>query len=96
MVRILIEPKNSILKQYKKLFKLDNVELEVTEKALFAIAKKALERGTGARALKSVFEEVMIDVMFELPDFKNIEKVIVTEECVLNKKKPELVMKESA
>ncbi|MDK2886744.1 MAG: ATP-dependent Clp protease ATP-binding subunit ClpX [Thermosipho sp. (in: thermotogales)] len=96
MVRILTEPKNAILKQYKKLFQIDNVELEVTEKALFAIAKKALERGTGARALKSVFEEVMIDVMFELPDFKNIEKVIVTEECVLHKKKPELVMKESA
>ncbi|EKF48561.1 ATP-dependent protease ATP-binding subunit ClpX [Thermosipho africanus H17ap60334] len=96
MVRILTEPKNAILKQYKKLFLLDNVELEVTEEALRAISRKALERGTGARALKSVFEEVMIDVMFELPDLNNIEKVIVTEECVTNKEKPQLVMKESA
>ncbi|MBO8161719.1 MAG: ATP-dependent Clp protease ATP-binding subunit ClpX [Thermosipho sp. (in: Bacteria)] len=96
MVKILTEPKNAILKQYKKLFELDNIELEVTEEALYAIAKKALDRGTGARALKSVFEEVMIDVMFELPDLKNIEKVIVTENCVLKKDKPQLVMKESA
>jgi ATP-dependent Clp protease ATP-binding subunit ClpX len=96
MVRILTEPKNAILKQYKKLFLLDNVELEVTEEALRAISRKALERGTGARALKSVFEEVMIDAMFELPDLNNIEKVIVTEECVTNKEKPQLVMKESA
>ncbi|SHH56606.1 ATP-dependent Clp protease ATP-binding subunit ClpX [Thermosipho atlanticus] len=96
MVRILTEPKNAILKQYKKLFEIDKIDLEVTEKALYAIARKAIERGTGARALKSVFEEVMIEVMFELPDLKNIEKVIVTEECVYQKKKPELVMRESA
>ncbi|QTA38298.1 ATP-dependent Clp protease ATP-binding subunit ClpX [Thermosipho ferrireducens] len=96
MVRILTEPKNAILKQYKKLFEIDNIELEVTQEALYAIAKKALERGTGARALKSVFEETMIDIMFELPDLKNIEKVIVTEECIIKHKKPELVMKESA
>lgn len=96
MVRILTEPKNAILKQYKKLFAIDNIELEVTEDALIAISKKAIDRGTGARALKSVFEEVMIDVMFELPDLKNIEKVVVTEECVTKKAKPKLVMKESA
>ncbi|MBT1247745.1 MULTISPECIES: ATP-dependent Clp protease ATP-binding subunit ClpX [unclassified Thermosipho (in: thermotogales)] len=96
MVKILTEPKNAILKQYKKLFLIDNVELEVTEEALYAIAKRATNRGTGARALKSVFEEVMIDVMFELPDLKNIEKIIVNEACVTKKEKPKLIIKESA
>ncbi len=96
LIRILKEPKNAILKQYIKLFEFDNVKLEVTEEALDAIAKEALRRGTGARALKSVFEEVMIDVMFEIPDLKAVEKVVVTEECVTKKEKPMLIMKESA
>ncbi|ABR30490.1 ATP-dependent protease [Thermosipho melanesiensis] len=96
MVRILTEPKNAILKQYKKLFLIDNIELEVTKDALYAIARKAAKRGTGARALKSVFEEVMIDVMFEIPDLDNVEKVIVTEKCVTKKEKPKLIVKETA
>ncbi len=96
MVRILTEPKNALLKQYKKLLEIDGVELEVKEEALKAIAKKAMKRGTGARALKSVFEEVMLDIMFEIPSQKNVEKVIVTEEVVEKKKKPAVVMKESA
>jgi ATP-dependent Clp protease ATP-binding subunit ClpX len=96
LVRILKEPKNAVLKQYKKLFEIDGVELEVEESALYAIAKEALRRGTGARALKSVFEEVMIDIMFDIPDLKAVEKVVVTEECVTKREKPKIYMKESA
>ncbi|MCD6443131.1 MAG: ATP-dependent Clp protease ATP-binding subunit ClpX [Thermotogae bacterium] len=73
LVRILVEPKNSIIKQYKKLLELENVELEFTEDALRAIARKAMEKGTGARALKSIVESVMIDIMFEIPNMPNLE-----------------------
>lgn len=96
LVRILSEPKNAIIKQYKKLLQLDNIELEITPDALYAIARKALKKGTGARALKSVFEEVMIDVMFEIPSSKDIEKVIVTREAVEGIEKPRMVMREIA
>jgi len=96
LVRILREPKNAIVKQYQKLFEIDGVKLEVTEGALRLIAKKAKERGTGARALKNVFEEIMMDVMFEIPSLKNVEKVVVTEEVVLGKEKPLIVMRETA
>jgi len=96
LVRILKEPKNAVLKQYKKLFEIDGVELEIEEEALYAIAKEALRRGTGARALKSVFEEVMIDIMFDIPDLKAVEKVIITEECVTKRERPKIYMKESA
>ncbi|MGB9820987.1 MAG: ATP-dependent Clp protease ATP-binding subunit ClpX [Pseudothermotoga sp.] len=96
LVRILSEPKNAIIKQYKKLLQLDNIELEITTDALFAIARKALKKGTGARALKSVFEEVMIDVMFEIPSSKDVEKVIVTREAVEGTEKPRMVMREIA
>ncbi|HBT25612.1 MAG TPA: ATP-dependent Clp protease ATP-binding subunit ClpX, partial [Pseudothermotoga sp.] len=96
LVRILNEPKNAIVKQYKKLFQLDNIELEITKDALYAIARKALTKGTGARALKGVFEEVMIDVMFEIPSTKNVEKVVVTRESVEGKEKPRIVMREIA
>jgi len=96
LVRILNEPKNAIIKQYKKLLQLENIELEITTDALYAIARKALQKGTGARALKSVFEEVMIDVMFELPSSKDVEKVIVTREAVEGMEKPRLIMREIA
>jgi len=96
LVRILKEPKNAVLKQYRKLFEIDGVELEISEEVLYAIAKEALRRGTGARALKSVFEEVMIDIMFDIPDLKAVEKVIITEECVTKREKPKIYMKESA
>lgn len=96
LVRILNEPKNAIIKQYKKLLQLDNIELEITTDALYAIARKALKKGTGARALKSVFEEIMIDIMFEIPSSKDIEKVIVTREAVEGTEKPRMVMREIA
>ncbi|MCX7653485.1 MAG: ATP-dependent Clp protease ATP-binding subunit ClpX [Fervidobacterium sp.] len=96
LVKILKEPKNAVLKQYRKLFEIDGVTLEVDQGALYAIAKEALRRGTGARALKSVFEEVMIDIMFDIPDLKAVEKVIVTEECVTKRERPKIYMKQSA
>ena len=96
MVRILTEPKNAVVKQYKKLFEIDGVELEIEEEALRAIARKAMSRGTGARALKSVFEDIMLDVMFSVPSMKNVEKVIITEEVVEGGKEPVILMRESA
>jgi ATP-dependent Clp protease ATP-binding subunit ClpX len=96
LVKILSEPKNALIKQYKKLFELDNVQLEIEPEALTAIARKALARGTGARALRSVFEEVMMDAMFELPSSHNVEKVIITAAAVEGKEKPRLVMREIA
>ncbi|MCD6551704.1 ATP-dependent Clp protease ATP-binding subunit ClpX [Thermotoga sp.] len=96
LIRILKEPKNAVVKQYQKLFEIDGVKLEVTDGALRVIAREALKRGTGARALRNVFEELMIDMMFELPSLKNVEKVVVTEEVALGKEKPIVVMRESA
>jgi len=96
MIRILTEPKNALVKQYKKLLEIDGVELEIKEEALRAIARKAMKRGTGARALKSVFEDVMLDIMYKVPSMKNVEKIIINEEVVMKKKEPIMVMKESA
>ncbi len=96
LVRILTEPKNAVVKQYKKLLELDKVELEFENEALYEIAKLAKERGTGARGLKSVMDEVMIDVMFEVPSLQNVRRVIVTRETVSKGKKPVVELKESA
>ncbi len=87
MVKILTEPKNSLTRQYKKLFAIDNVELNFEEEALKAIAKKAIERKTGARGLRSIMEEMMIDVMYELPEYSGYE-VVVTKEMVEEGAKP--------
>ncbi|MBE6597844.1 MAG: ATP-dependent Clp protease ATP-binding subunit ClpX [Ruminococcaceae bacterium] len=93
LVRILGEPKNSLVKQYKKLFEMDGVELEITPEALSAIAQKAIERNTGARGLRSILEETMTDIMFEIPSRKDVEKVIITADCIAGKAAPELVKK---
>ena len=82
MVKILKEPKNAILKQYQKLLELDEVKLEFSDDALEAIAKKALEMDTGARALRSIIEEFMLDIMYEIPKDENIGKVTITKEYV--------------
>lgn len=79
LVAILTKPKNALVKQFKKMLELDNVELEFEEEALSEIAKKAIERKTGARGLRSIIEGIMLDVMFELPSRDDIEK------CVINK-----------
>ena len=92
LVQILSLPKNSIEKQYKKLFEIDGVELEFTAEALKAIANKAIERKTGARGLRSIMEEVMTEIMFELPSKKEIKKVIIGEKCVTESALPEYIM----
>ena len=79
LVKILKEPKNAILKQYKKLLALDEVKLEFEDGALHAIARKALERHTGARALRAILEEYMLDIMYEIPKDDNIGAVTITE-----------------
>ncbi len=85
---ILTEPKNAITKQYKKLFALEGVELEFDPFAFDAIVKKAIERKTGARALRSIVEDFMLDIMYELPNKKNVSKCIITRDVVLNKAEP--------
>ncbi|HAG70300.1 MAG TPA: ATP-dependent Clp protease ATP-binding subunit ClpX [Lachnospiraceae bacterium] len=88
LVKILKEPKNAIIKQYQKLFEMDEVSLEFTDEALLEIAKKALLKDTGARALRSVIEEFMLDLMYEIPKDDNIGRVIVTREYVLKEGGP--------
>ena len=87
MVRILTEPKNAIFKQYKKLFAIDNVELTFEKEALAAVAELALKRKTGARGLRSIMEDVMVDIMYELPELDGYE-VVITKEVILNHEKP--------
>ena len=94
LVKILLEPKNSLIKQYQKLFEIDGVELEFKEAALGAIVDKAIERKTGARGLRSILEEIMRDIMFEIPSNPNIEKCIITKETVLNNAGPETIINE--
>lgn len=91
LVKILSEPKNAILKQYKYMFSLDNIELEITDDAMRAIAKKAAERKTGARGLRTVVEEALSDTMFNAPSDESITKVVLTGECVTEGKKPEII-----
>ncbi len=93
LIQILSVPKNSIEKQYKKLFEIDGVELEFTHEALQAVAKKAIKRSTGARGLRSIMEEVMTDIMFELPSNKDIKKVIINENCIDSTEKPIYIYK---
>ncbi len=89
--RILIEPKNSLVRQYKKLFEYDKVELEFEEEALDAITDIALSRKTGARGLRAIIEHVLTDVMFNIPSIENVEKCIITKDAVLNKAEPRLI-----
>ncbi|ABJ72800.1 ATP-dependent Clp protease ATP-binding subunit ClpX [Lactococcus cremoris] len=91
LIQILTEPKNALIKQYKQLLLFDNVELEFKDGALMAIAKKAIERKTGARGLRSIIEEVMMDIMFEVPSHEEITKVIITEAVIDGKAEPEMI-----
>jgi len=93
LVRILQEPKNAITKQYRKLFSMDNVELTFTDDALRAVAELAIERNTGARGLRSILEEVMTDIMFEIPSRDDIAAVTVTGDTIRKKAQPELTLK---
>lgn len=93
LIKILLEPKNAVIKQYQELFKMDDVELEFDEDALKAIAKLAYDRKTGARGLRTIIEKSLMNIMFELPSRQDISKVILTKESVLEGKDPKLVFK---
>lgn len=91
LVDILWEPKNSIVKQYKKLFEIEGVDLKFKQGALRAIVQKAMERKTGARGLRAILEEVMLDIMYELPSLKNVRECVITEEVLTDDESPMLV-----
>jgi ATP-dependent Clp protease ATP-binding subunit ClpX len=91
LVRILREPKNAIIKQYQKYFELEKVRLKFTDDAVAAIAREAMKRGTGARGLRAVLEEVMLDVMYELPSLPGLKECIITREVIVNKDRPILI-----
>ncbi|MCX5846519.1 MAG: ATP-dependent Clp protease ATP-binding subunit ClpX [Deltaproteobacteria bacterium] len=91
LVRILIEPKDAITKQYKVLFELENVKLKCTDGALRAIAKLSVERKSGARGLRSVLENTMLDIMYDLPSRNDVRECVITEDVVMNKEKPILI-----
>ena len=91
LVTILTKPKNALVKQYQRLFELEDAELAFTEDALKAIAKKAIERKTGARGLRSILEDILLDTMFELPGLKNVTEVVVNEEAVTSESQPLII-----
>ena len=96
LVRILTEPKNALVKQYEKLFDMDKTRLRFTKDALAAIAKRAIERKTGARGLRSILEAILLETMFDLPTYENVEEVVVGAEVVNGDSAPLLVHKEAA
>jgi ATP-dependent Clp protease ATP-binding subunit ClpX len=91
LVRILIEPKNALIKQYRKFFEFEDVELEFSDEALVAVAEQANLRGTGARGLRAILEEVLLNVMYDLPSRTDVEKVVIDRSTVLEKVNPTLV-----
>jgi ATP-dependent Clp protease ATP-binding subunit ClpX len=91
LVQILVEPKNALTKQYQRFFGYDSIELVFTEDALWEIADKALERETGARGLRSIIENALLDVMFELPSRKDVSKCVITKETIAKHMRPTLV-----
>ena len=94
LIRILIEPRNALVKQFKKLFELDGVDLEFSDDAVEAIADLALLRGTGARGLRAILEEVLLNVMYDVPSREDIGQVIITAEVVKDNVLPTLVPRE--
>ncbi len=95
LVTILTEPKNALVKQYKRLFEMENVDLTFTDDALTAVAKKAITRKTGARGLRSILEGILLETMFELPTFEGVEEVVVNAEVIEGKAQPLLIYSES-
>ena len=94
LVRILTEPKNALIKQYKRLLDMDGVQLKFTPEALKAIARKALAQKAGARGLRSILENAMLDIMYEIPSEDSVREVIVNEEVLLRKEKPLILYQE--
>ncbi|MDH3285689.1 MAG: ATP-dependent Clp protease ATP-binding subunit ClpX [Acidobacteriota bacterium] len=95
LVRILTEPRNALVKQYKKIFEFEDVDLRFTDDALEAVAELAVERKIGARGLRMILEELMLDMMFSLPSQKNVKEVVVSKDVVLNKSNPLVVMEKA-
>lgn len=95
LIQILVEPKNALVKQYQKLFGMEGVELEIRQPALLAIAKKALKRKTGARGLRSIIEQTLLDVMFELPSTEHVSKVVIDENAIDGDGKPLLIFEDA-
>ena len=96
LMDILWMPKNSLIKQYQKLFEMENVKLRFHQEAMLAIVRKSIERKTGARGLRAILEEVMLDIMYELPNLKNVRECVITEDVVLNSEKPMLVYQDAS
>ena len=95
LVSIMTDPKNAILRQYQKLLELDEVRLEFDDSALEEIARKAMERETGARGLRAVIEDFMLDIMYEIPKDENIGKVVITGDYIRKQGLPQITMRES-
>jgi len=95
LVKILTEPKNALIKQYKKLFAIDDVELEITDDAVLRVAEKAIERKTGARGLRSILEKVMTDIMYDIPSRDDVVKCIISKETIDGESEPTLVLKKA-
>ena len=93
LVKVLTEPKNALLKQYKTLFEMEDVKLTITDDALKAIAKKAIERKTGARGLRANMEENLLDLMYDIPDKKDVTEIIIDAEVINNGSAPEYIRK---
>ncbi|GAB4483243.1 MAG: ATP-dependent Clp protease ATP-binding subunit ClpX [Thermodesulfovibrionales bacterium] len=96
LVKILVEPKNSLVKQYQKLLSFDNVRLKFTDAAFAAVARKAIQRKSGARGLRAILEEIMLDVMYEIPSQKGIRECLITEETITKNEKPILIYEKQA
>lgn len=95
LVKILKEPKNSLVKQFKKLFELDNVELEIDDDALIEVARKAIERKTGARGLRSILEETMMDIMYDIPSRDDVSAILINKDCIIKKSEPLIRVKDT-
>ena len=94
LVRILTEPRNALLKQYQKIFQMDGVDLVFTKEAITCIAREAQKRKTGARALRSILEEVMLDIMYEIPSLANVRRCVITDEVIEKRAEPTLIFVE--
>jgi ATP-dependent Clp protease ATP-binding subunit ClpX len=96
LIRILVEPKNALLKQYQKFFQFDSVDLDFTDDALDAVGDEALKRGTGARGLRAILEEVLLEVMYDLPSRSDVTKCVIDRNVVLDRVTPTLVTEDDA
>ena len=94
LVKVLTEPKNALVKQYTTMFEMENVKLTFTEDALAAIAKKAIERKTGARGLRAIMEDNLLELMYDIPDKKNVAEIVIDEKVINDKAEPKYILRE--